>query len=83
MIDLDQPPPCYECGATVIVYEWVADGEPCYMWRCPERTCGCVSDAIERPSYRSAPATAALAAELDAARARISVLESALAQVTP
>ena len=71
MIDLDSPPPCPECGGTVTVHEWRDDDDHGWWWSCV--ACGAENNSIvdERPTYRTFPATAALAAEIDSLRKRL------------
>jgi hypothetical protein len=74
MIDLDSPPPCPVCGTIVLVHEW-RDGDYDYgwWWSCPDA--GCPADGRElvdvRPTYRTFPATAALAEEVLMLRERL------------
>jgi hypothetical protein len=71
VIDLDGPPACRVCGTTVTVNEWREDDEHGWWWWCPR--CGLEDSepVTVRPSYRTSPATAALAAELTELRERL------------
>ncbi len=73
MIDLDGPPPCYACGKPVTVHEWRDGDDFGWWWSCSDRACGMEDNAVVdvRPSYRTFPATAALAAELTELRERL------------
>ncbi|MGA0946235.1 MAG: hypothetical protein ACO3UW_10765 [Candidatus Nanopelagicales bacterium] len=73
MIDLDSPPPCYACGKPVVLHEWRDGDDHGWWWSCSDRACGMEDSAIvdARPSYRTCPATAALAAELIELRERL------------
>lgn len=76
MIDLDGPPPCYACGKPVTVHEYCEDDytgaeQRGWWWECPTCEANNYEVSKVRPSYRTFPATAALAAELMELRARL------------
>lgn len=70
-LDLDAPPPCPECGGTLTEAHQPSAGRAPEVWAytCQDRICRWDVERDERLTLRTAPWTAALAAEVERLRA--------------
>lgn len=73
-IDLDGVPPCAMCGGNLEEAEHPAEDDlpPFWSYKCKDRECGCEygnnADIVEPLTYRNAPWTRAVAAEVERVR---------------